>query len=210
MSNTLNIHIKGNKEIFLSKNAIKRFKNDLKKLSDYNKKLESSKYFKDGYSYDLDVNDIGLIINLIESKESINKKKREVNKKKLREKLRNLRQTRDPRTMSEVRKLRKEIPKDVLKSFTDLDRTFDVNVPKPDEILKNPEKFKKIIQAYASRMELSKDDNMNRKLNKYFKSLAKMLKLDVNEGDFSVDQIQELLKHNKTKVKGMDDDTDSD
>ena len=90
----------------------------------------------------------------------------------------------------------------------DLNRTFDVPVPKPDEVLSDPDKYKDLIKGYASRLKLTEDPKMNHMLNKYFKSLAKTMNIDVTDQHFSAEQIQQILDEHKSKENNKTDSRD--
>lgn len=208
MNDNYCVNIEGDRTNFKSKNAIKRFKNDLKKSKNKDFKLEFNNYFKDGFGYTSELNDYSISVKIVQTKldEKINKK--EMNRKRLREKIRNMRGIRSSQGHKQVKELKKNIPRNVLKSYMDLNRTFDVPVPKPDEVLSNPSKYKELIKAYASRLKLTEDPKMNNMLNKYFKSLAKSLNIDVKDGEFSAQQIHDIVNENEGDEK-TDSETDS-
>ena len=181
MSNNLCIHIDGEKSFFKSKTAIKRFKSDLKLTNNLEEKLELNKYFIDGVNYKLKVNDNEIRVTVYSDNSSTkNNQTKQKNNNSLKNKLRLMREKRKGKN-SLLKNINKNIPSDVLQSFADLNKTFDVQVPMPNDILKNPENYKSLIQAYASRYNLTKDNKMNKLLNNYFTSLAKMLKLDYSK-----------------------------
>ena len=137
--------------------------------------------------------------------------KRNENRRKLREKLRTMRGVRSSHIHHQAKEMKKNIPKNVLKSYMDLNRTFDVPVPKPDEVLSDPDKYSELIKAYASRLSLTEDPKMNRMLNKYFKSLAKSLNLDVKDGEFNAQEIKDILdSKNSNQVVDEEDDNKTD
>jgi len=176
----MNVHIVGNKSLFKSKNAITRFKKDIKK-SNGDEKLDPIKYFNENTDYTILKigNDIKINLNLVTKK--IDKSNNNNNKKKLRDKLKQLKNQRNGSTSNLINKIKKNIPIDVLKAFDQINKIFDVELPKPDEVFKNPDKYKALIQAYASKYNLTKDPKMNKMLNNYFTSLAKMLKVEYSK-----------------------------
>lgn len=193
MNDNYCVNIEGDRTNFKSKNAIKRFKNDLKKSKNKDFKLEFESYFKEGFGYTSELNDYSISVKIVKTKLNEELSQRELNRKRLREKIRNMRGVRSSHVHQQAKEMKKNIPKNVLKSYMDLNRTFDVPVPKPDEVLSDPAKYQELIKAYASRLRLTEDPNMNNKLNKYFKSLAKSLNIDVKDGEFSAEQIQNIV-----------------
>jgi len=206
MNDNYCVNIEGDRTNFKSKNAIKRFKNDLKKSKNKDFKLEFESYFKEGFGYTSELNDYSISVKIVKTKLDEELSQRELNRKRLREKIRNMRGVRSSNVYQQAKEMKKNIPKNILKSYMDLNRTFDVPVPKPDEVLSDPAKYKELIKAYASRLRLTEDPNMNNKLNKYFKSLAKSLNIDVKDGEFSAEQIQNIVNGKKDND---DEKTDS-
>ena len=177
MSNNLCIHIDGEKSFFKSKTAIKRFKSDLKINNNLEEKLKLDKYFIDGVNYKLKVNNNDIRVTVYSDNSIIkNNQIKNNNNNSLKNKLRLMREKRKGKN-SLLKNINKNIPSDVLQSFADLNKTFDVQVPMPNDVLKNPENYKSLIQAYASRYNLTKDNKMNKLLNNYFTSLAKIVKI---------------------------------
>lgn len=210
MTDNYCVNIEGDRSYFKSKNAIKRFKNDLKKSKNNNFQLNSNNYLKKGYSYKSELNDYSISVKLIENDTKKHTNQREINRKKLREKIRNMRGVRSSHVHKQAKEMKKNIPKNVLKSYMDLNRTFDVPVPKPDEVLSDPDKYKELIKGYASRLKLTEDPKMNNMLNKYFKSLAKSLNINIDDEQFSAEKIQKILEeHKEVEDDKTDSETDS-
>lgn len=77
-----NVHINGDRNAFLTKNAVDRFKNDIKKAA----LKEQSAYFKEGWRFEYmnDENDNNIHIKLIkDEKDEKEKKNEKVNKNKV-------------------------------------------------------------------------------------------------------------------------------
>lgn len=205
------VNIEGDRTFFKSKNAIKRFKTDIKKSKDNNFVLQFDKYFKEGIGYISELNDYSISVRIVNLKSETKQNQRNENRRKLREKLRTMRGVRSSHIHHQAKEMKKNIPKNVLKSYMELNRTFDVPVPKPDEVLADPGKYSELIKAYASRLSLTEDPKMNRMLNKYFKSLAKSLNLDVKDGEFSAQQIKDILdsKNNNEENKSVQQEDDN-
>ena len=182
MENSLCVYISGRKDKFKSKTAIKRFKNKLKDTNG-SLNLDNKSFFVDGYTYKINRDENKLLIEIIETKNEINNNNE--NRKKLKEKLRNLRRNRNGEYMREALEMKKNIPNSVLKSFANLNKNFDVPIPKPNEIMSNPEKYIDMIKSYSNNKNLSDNPQLNSRLNKYFKSLEDMLKLNSNDKDMT-------------------------
>jgi len=173
MTDILQVHINGDRSKFKSKNCIKKFKIKIKKsLDNLNKDL----YLKNGYNFDINKDDNKIYVKIINdikiSNNNIDKRN------KLRQKLKSLKNLRNGKSSNYIKKLKKEIPKNVLKSYIELNKKFNIPIPKPDEILKDPKKFEDMIKIYASNANLSPDNNMNNMLRNYFKSLSNFLNIE--------------------------------
>jgi hypothetical protein len=196
MSNNLCVHIYGEKSFFKSKTAIKRFKDDLKCQNNFNDKLNLEKYFINGVNYKLEKNDNNIKVNIF-SENITNNYTKDTKRNDLKSKLKIMRNKRrgNLNLLKTMNNNNNNIPNDVLQSFTDLNKTFDVEVPLPTDIMKNPENYKSLIQAYASRYNLTKDNKMNKLLNKYFTSLANMLGIEYSKDKkFNNDYMKNLIK----------------
>lgn len=179
--------INGDKTQFKSKNAINRFKKDLKN-SNLKVELNHRDYFNEGYFYNMEKKGNDLNVSIITEQQ--------YDKIKLKEKLRNRTTRTNLPRRSEISKIRKSVPKNVLKSYQDLMTTFNMPIPSPLEIMENPDMYKQLIQMYASGLNLTADAKANIKMTKYFKSLANMLNIEpLNPESMSQhkDKIQETI-----------------
>ena len=192
MSNSTNVFINGDKSKFKSKSAIKRLKIFLKKNvenNDYN--LEDNSFLVDGYKFKIKKEENNFNVDILLDNKS--KKLDNDNRKKLKEKLRSMRELRSGKTIRYAKELKEKNSKNVLKSFFELNKTFDVPVPKPEEILNNPEKYTEMAKLYASGVKLSPDNKMNSLLGKYFTNICNMLNIEPsNPNNLNMDKINEL------------------
>ena len=189
MSQIINVHINGDKSKFKSKNSIQRLKKFLKKNFNDSYTIDNSSYFLEGYESELRKEDNNIFVNI----KKIKNVKKNDNRKKLREKLKSLKEMRSGKTIRSAHELKKQIPKNVLKSFVELTKNFDIPVPKPNEILNNPDKYIKMAKLYASGAKLSPDEKMNKLLGKYFTQICKLLNVEPdNKNNLDMKKINKL------------------
>tara|TARA_Y100000389_G_scaffold177600_1_gene190006 strand:- start:133 stop:861 length:729 start_codon:yes stop_codon:yes gene_type:complete len=169
---SINVHIKGDRSFFKSKNAVTRFKSDLKK-SDVSVHLEASNYFLESCNYKLEVKECDYHVSLI--KEVVNLKKKNI-RKKYQERMKGLKNNRNNNMGKKVKNMKKEVPKGLFNSFMKLKKIMpNLPVDSPDEILSNPEKhmdtFKKIAENISPN-DLNSGDPYKTYLVKMIKELG--------------------------------------
>lgn len=203
-----NIFIKGDKSFFKSKNAIVRFKKKLKEVINFKniENINDSDFLEINYSFDIkkekiDENNFNYIVNIINSEEKIKNNKR----LQLKNKIKLMRQQRDGTVTEKMKSMKRTIPKNIFQKYLNVVQKYNLNIPSPDDILNDPEKFKQQISVMSSTLsKVSNDQNADSSIKSYFKSLAKYL--DIEPMNFKV------KKENPTNLHNLDidDDTDDD
>jgi len=147
-----NIYIQGDKNGFVSKGAIDRFKNDLRQAST----IDSSKYFKIGWKYTIESNnETDIKVKIEENKEDNNKSKNETtNKEQLLQKLKVMKDKRksDHSVQHYMKKENKDmiVPEDISETYTRLKKTGNPIISPVDVLKTLPEHKKMLDQTLAS------------------------------------------------------------
>lgn len=165
------VSILGNKELFLSKNAIIRLKKDIKR----GEKLEPSDYLQDGYTFRVEKNKDDYTVNIM----TLDQYASEENKKLLRQKLKNARLARSGKFKQQMASLKRSIPDKVYKAYQDLLKVGRFRISPPDEIINNVEKHKmQIAMINGNPGIVSNDSKANNAIKKYFKVLGDFLGIE--------------------------------
>jgi len=153
-----NVHIKGDKSLFVSKNAISRLKEDVKNglLQD------SSSYLKENCDYKIiDEKEDSIYIEIYnkeqkkkeENDKENDKENEKSNKQKLSTKLKNMREKRQSeRSISHsLSKKSQDIPSSILDTYARL-KKLDNPIINPVDFLNNKEEYKKILEGMIPNM----------------------------------------------------------
>ena len=203
-----NIFIKGDKSFFKSKNAILRFKKKLKEIKNFKniENINDSDFLEENYSFNItkdkiDENNFNYNVNIIKSEEKIKNNKR----LELKKKIKLMRQQRDGSITEKIKSMKRTIPKNIFQKYLNIIQKYNLNIPSPDDIFNDPDKFKQQISVMSSTMaKVSNDQNADSSIKSYFKSLAKYL--DIEPMNFKVKQENPTNLHNLD----LDNDTDDD
>jgi len=192
----MSVNIIGDKTNFVSKNAIIRLKTDIKN----NMMIESSKYMKEGYSFTITVtnNDTNItIVPLIpplpksqpvelesepEPVAEISEKEKQQNelRKHFRKMLSDNRKERSGENKRKLMSLKRSIPTKIFDSYTNLITKYKLdNIPAPDEVINNVNKYKLQISTVISKLgKLSDDVRVDNDIRRYFTTLADFLGIE--------------------------------
>jgi len=173
------VFINGNKELFLSKSAIMRFKNDLKKCDVKNINIEDGKYLNSGYIFDINYKNNNFTANIITNEEHMRNEKR----KMLKNKLKKAQYNRSVTVKKERDSLRRSIPDKLFKSYMNLMKQGNFgNIPSPKDVIDNPEKFEKQISLIMGENGMvSNDGKANNAIKKYFNSLGNFMGVEPSQ-----------------------------
>tara|TARA_Y100000590_G_scaffold469795_1_gene659778 strand:- start:6822 stop:7472 length:651 start_codon:yes stop_codon:yes gene_type:complete len=190
------VFIKGNKELFLSKGAIQRFKNDLKKCDIKNINIEDGKYLTPGYIFNINFKDNNFYANIITQEEYLHNEKR----KMLKSKLKKARYNRSVTVKKERESLRRSIPDKLFKSYMNLMKQGNFgNIPSPKDVIDNPEKFEKQISLIMGENGMvSNDGNANNAIKKYFNSLGNFM--GVEPSQLNINKTQSVQQTNNASL----------
>jgi hypothetical protein len=210
-NNTKSVFINGEKDLFVSKGAIKRFKDnlknlDLEKLDKHNIVVEDNKYLKEGYVFNINFKNNSFNANIITLEEhTINERKR-----LLKNKLKNAQRGRSMQVKKEMESLKRSIPKKLFQSYTNLMKQFNFSdVPSPKDVINNPEQFKKQISMIMGQMGMvSNDNNANNAIKKYFNTLGNFMGFEPSEININQNnqpRVQELNNIVDTESEGEEE-----
>ena len=198
--------INSDKDLFLSKNAILRFKNDLKKCDTKNINLEDGKYLKDGYIFDIKFNNNKFNVNIVSQEEYLRNEKR----KMLKNKLRKAQYNRSVNVKKERESLRRSIPDKLFKSYMNLMKQGQFgSIPSPKDVIDNPEKFQKQISLIMGEEgAVSNDTKANNAIKKYFNSLGNFM--GVEPSKMNINKSQSVQQNNNANLVDEVDTEDED
>ena len=191
----MNVFIEGDKNAFSSKSAIIKFKDYVKKNIIFNIEDLQNKYINYNYKLELiEKTDEKIIFNTT-IKEIINKVN---NKKIIKNKINDMKLSRIKSDDSDIFNLYNKLKK----------LNSNIPLPSPDDIKKEPEKYKPIVSAITT--TLNKKLGSNNNYIKYFKLLnAELEHIEVPEPEPTItNEITEII----TNIKGndiVDADTDT-
>ena len=234
----MSVNIIGDRTVFLSKTAILRLKSDVKE----NKAIDSSKYLKAGYSFKIENNNN--IINatiiqnddlrpqegLVTDQESVDKpnddaeiKKQELHKK-LKQQLRDSRKDRSGESKRKMTSMKNTVPTKILDCYTKLMSKYKLdNLPSPDDVIKNVDKYKLQISAVMGKIgKVSDDPRVSKCVLDYFTALGNHLNIEPMNIDLSNNANMENIANmaaassdprlaniaSMARVQNKDDDTD--
>lgn len=170
VSKPMSVIIDGDKDNFLSKNAINRFKTDIKKCDVKKISIEDGKYLKQGYVFNINFKDNTFYSNIISLEEHMKIERR----KMLKNKLKKSSYQRSKNVKNDINSLKRTVPDKLFKSYMNLLKQYgSENIPSPDEVIQNPEKFKQQISLIMGKNGMvSNNTNVNNAIKKYFNDLG--------------------------------------
>jgi len=206
MTTQFNVCIQGDKNIFKSKTAIKRFKRDLKNLDTLEEKLQVNKYFSNGYDYTVNKNENTFNVKIIKLEDVKKNNERNEKRKRLREKIKEMKMRRVG-----ISSIKRNVPRELYKCYKDAYNILGSQIPQPDEVLNNPEQYKSQIQFFMNNsIKINKNPYINKVNSKYFNALAKELHIkpiDLNSLDTNS---LTLPESNNKQDSGTDTEYESD
>lgn len=169
------VHIEGDKNYFVSKGAIDRFKKDIR--NNDIEKLKENEYFKDGWTYELvSENELEFRVKLINKIQGPRILPCDEKTQLLKSKIKKLRKD---RLNHDIIKNKSIVPKDLLNEYLALRKhKLPIELHDPSVVLEKPEEYKNIIHTMVQSFGMFKGNN-NPVIN-YYRSLAKHLNLPTN------------------------------
>ena len=186
----VNIHITGDKALFQSKTAITRLKNKIRELGDP-QLIESGDFLKEDYEFKFKEEKDNVYVDIQEKhylwgdmgtkggnqgqaqpQPTISDK--EANRQRLKARLKELRDRRRGVFVREMNDIKKSVDKSIFKKYSMIKQmvpTFPV--PKPTDLLDDPEKHKQEIQMFASgSIQLTQNPQIDGLIGEYFREIS--------------------------------------
>ena len=191
-----------NKDKFLSKTAVKRFKDTLKKCDVKNIVIEDGNFLDKDYVFDIKYKDNIFNVKIIPLVDHMKNEKR----KMLRKKLRNAEYSRSSKAKKDIDSMRRSIPDKLFKSYMNLMKQYNFsNIPSPKDVINDPEKFKRQIGLMMGKTGMvSNNENANNALKKYFNTLGNFMGVDPM--DINIKQSEQPILNNDNDEDTEDED----
>lgn len=166
--------IEGDRNLFISKSAVDRFKQDVKTTKP--DMIDSAKYLKDGYSFKI-AHEIDIIkVKIISTQEELLETKRA----ELRNKLRRAQRVRSGEQFKELESMKRTIPDKLFKSYMNLVKNYNLpNIPAPTDVINNTQRYKEQISAIMGTLgNVSNDSKMSNAIKNYFNTLGQFMGIE--------------------------------
>ena len=199
------VFIIGDKSVIKSKNALKKIKEKVKN----EKEIDPSNYLNEGYSFHIKKNknkekifDYYIEIMTIKEKNKLDKRL------ELKNRIKHMKDNRSLLMTEKINSMKRSVPKNIFNKYMNLMKKYKLNLPSPDEILQNPDKFKEQISMIAGTMnKVSNDGNANNDIKGYFKSLADLLNIEPMSINIKPeDNLKQLSNNSDTEDEDEDED----
>lgn len=224
----VNIHISSDsKKHFKSKTAIQRLKKFIRDNED-TELVTASEYLNEGITFDFKEEEDNIYVNIIKKDyiwgDGSNFKKPEKvisSKDKLKSRLKELQSIRTGKVYKEMNEIKKTVDKDIYKKYINLQKfKFNIPIPRPDEILNEPDKYKQQIELFGSGLiPMTKNKTVDNAISDYFKTIADKIGFEVltaneiNQRMAQQQQQQQKIVDKESKnldlSKYVDSDTES-
>ena len=169
---SLSVYIEGDRSLFLSKTAIERFKKDVKeKKPDM---LNFQSYLKEGYSFKITTKENDITATIISTKEELLEEKRKLLRQRLNRSKSIVMKNEEKEKLDSLKRV---LPDKLFKTYKELVSKFQMpNIPAPDDMIKNPDRYRQQISTIMSTLNKVSDDNVaNNAIKKYFNAMGNFL-----------------------------------
>ena len=204
----VNIHITGDKALFQSKTAITRLKNKIRELGDP-QLIESSNFLKENYEFKFKEEKDNVYVDIQEKhylwgdmgtkrgKEAQNQptiSDKEAGRQKLKAKLKEMRDRRRGVFVREMNDIKKSVDKSIFKKYSILKQMIPTfPIPKPTDLLDDPEKHKQEIQMFSSGMiQLTQNPQIDGLLAEYFREISEKVGYPI----LSREEVEKIMNQN--------------
>lgn len=197
---SLNIFI-DNRDHFLSKGAIERFKKELRLENE----IDVKNFLKEGFNFFKNKNENNVYINIV-SQEEYDKKIKKIN---LRQRLKNAQYSRSNRPKKRLDKIKRTVPDNIYKVYSKIIKSYRFNIPAPDDVINNLDKHRMQVSLLMnSKQKISNDAKADNLVKKYFKLLGEFL--GVEPTDISTHMPKPVNPEPiPEKIQELNDDTDT-
>lgn len=201
------VFINGDKELFVSKGAIQRLKNDLRKCDEKNISIEDGKYIKPGYIFDINYRDNNFNVDII----TVDEHMRNERKRMLRKKLKNAKYHRSTNVKRDMDSLKRTIPDKLFKSYANLLKQGNFsNIPSPKDVIENPERFQRQISMIMGENGLvSNDEKSNNAIKKYFNTLGNFMGVEPARMNINKTQSEQHKFNETSNTANLEEEVDT-
>lgn len=179
------------KNHFKTKGAINRFKKAVKS----NKDINVSDFLEDGFNYQLKkINNEKIEVEIVTQEEYLKIERR----KDLKMKLKNARYSRSTQPKKKIDSLKRSVPDNIFKAYMNIIRKYQFNIPAPDEVINNLEKYKlQVSLLMNTNQKVSNDTTANNLVKRYFKLLGEFCGVEPMNIPTQLPEVKETdeLKH---------------
>ena len=190
----VNIHISSDaKEKFKSKNCVQKLKSFIRENLDTGL-VTSSQYLKEGCNFEFKEEGDDIYVN-VKAKEyvwgnpeqqqqssQLQPKKAPVDPKaRIRQRLKEMKELRTGKHHREIKTMKKSVDRDVLEKYVNIYKLgMNIPVPKPNELLDDPEKYRQQIEIMGSGfVAVTKNPKIDGLITDYFRTVAEKVGIDV-------------------------------
>jgi hypothetical protein len=207
----MSVIINGDKNLFKSKNAIIRIKKDVKELE--HTAIDAHKYLLEGYSFKFEIigNDTHVhIINDMIEKERL--RKLELHKQ-FKQNMESNRKERSGEMKKKLSSMKRSVPDKIFDSYMNIVSKYKLaNLPAPDEVINNVDKYRLQISAVMGKVsKISDDIRVSNAIRNYFTALGEYLNIqpltiNMNDINQSLQQVPQQVPHIKDDTDDEDDE----
>ena len=213
----MNIFIEGNREHFVSKAAIDKFKKEARESTNLDT-IDISKYLKDGVTFKFKKTDTGITATIVDitslsnlnanANATSNANAIEDKRKLLRDRLKNAQRVRTGEQFKQLESLKRTVPDKLYKTYTNLIKTYAMpNIPNPLEAIENKEKYRQQISlVMGMKGMVSNEPRANNAIKKYFNELGQFLGIEPTD----INMNEPILNNTIKQESDTESDTDSD
>jgi hypothetical protein len=180
---SVNVLINGDRNMFISKAAIDRFKKDIRVTKP--DMIDVKKYLQEGYTFAFDKNapegTVSAKIITLAEEEALNRADMLAEKRKnLKSRLNNAQTARSQIPKQKLASLKRSVPEKLFNSYFNLISRYQLpGIPAPDEVINNVDKYVTQIATIMGTMGNVSDNNaVSNDIKKYFSTLGEYLSIE--------------------------------
>ena len=180
---SVNVLISGDRNMFVSKAAVERFKKDIRVTKP--DMIDVKKYLQEGYTFAFDKNapegTVSAKIISLEEENAINHADMLAKKRKnLHSRLKNAQTARSQTPKQKLASLKRSIPEKLFNSYFNLISRYQLpGIPAPDEVINNVDKYRTQIATIMGTMGNISDNNVvSNDIKNYFTTLGEYLAIE--------------------------------
>ena len=204
----VNIHISSEaKEQFKSKSSVQKLKTFLKETLDTGL-VTSSEYLKEGCNFDFKEEGENIYVE-VKAKEYVWGNNQQVAqtphlqqqtksvdpRDRLKQRIKEMKDIRSGKHHKEMRVMKKNVDRNILEKYVNIYKLgINVPIPKPNELLDDPEKYRQQIELFGTGLiSITKNPTVDKMIGDYFRAVAEKVGFPI----MSEQQLQQLMSQQK-------------